>query len=171
MRRNVAPSLRSLTPADVEGVDALLEANRGVFTDVEVRTAKEMVREGLANPAVDDAYQFLVAEEAGRLVGYACFGSIPLTEGAFDLYWIVVAPEAQGLGVGRALCLRVEETIAAQGGRLVVVEASSLAGHDRACRFYERTMRYDTVARIRDFYAPGNDKIVYVRYLANGEER
>jgi ribosomal protein S18 acetylase RimI-like enzyme len=167
----VALSLRSLTPADVPDVEALLEANRAVFTDVERRTAMELVREGLSNPGDEDPYQLLAAEEGGRVVGYACFGSIPLTKGAYDLYWVAVAPGAQGRGVGRALCLGVEELIAGQSGRLVVVEASSLAGHDRACRFYERTMRYETVARIKDFYWPGNDKIVYVRYLASGEGR
>jgi ribosomal protein S18 acetylase RimI-like enzyme len=152
-------------------VEAVLKANRPVFTDVECRTAIEVVREGLANPGDEDAYQLLAAEEGGRVVGYACFGSIPLTKGAYDLYWVAVAPGAQGRGVGRALCLRVEEVIARQGGRLVVVEASSLAGHDRACRFYEKTMRYETVSRIRDFYWRGNDKIVYVKYLPKSEER
>src|SRR5688500_18311557 len=151
MRRNVALSLRSLAPADVADVEAILLANRPVFTDVECRTALEMVRHGLSDAGGDDPYQLLAAEDDGRVVGYACCGSTPLTDGTYDLYWVAVAPSHHGRGVGRALCNRAEELIAAQGGRLLVVEASTLAGDGRACRFYEKTMRYETAARIRDF--------------------
>ena len=165
MRRNVALSLRCLVPADLAAVEAILVANRPVFSDTECVTAMDLVREGLAAADDDDAYQILVADDGGRVVGYTCFGSIPLTSGAFDLYWIAVAPDHHAHGVGRALLRRTEEIVAAQGGRLVVVETSSRPDYDRTRRFYEHTAGYETGARLRDFYKPGEDKVVYVKYL------
>jgi ribosomal protein S18 acetylase RimI-like enzyme len=159
--------LRSLAAADLPAIAEMLQANRPLFSARECAIAADMVREGLAAPDDDeDPYQFVVAERAGRVLGYACFGTVPLTEGTYDLYWIVVHPAAQGSGIGRALMAHCEAAIAAQGGRLVVVETSSRRDYDKTRRFYERTMRYDSAARFADFYRPGDDKIVYVKYLA-----
>ena len=140
-----------------------------------------MVREGLERPDAEDPYQLLVAVDAGesgagaagtrppraafQVIAYACFGVIPLTKGAYDLYWIAVHPDHHGRGVGGALLRRCEELIAVQGGRLIVVETSGRPDYDRTRRFYEKTMGYETAARLRDFYQPGDDKIVYVNYL------
>lgn len=157
--------LRSLAATDLPAIDEMLQANRPLFSERECAIAADMVREGLAAPDDEDPYQFVVAERAGRVRGYACFGTVPLTEGTYDLYWIVVHPAAHGSGIGRALMEHCETAIAGQGGRLVVVETSSRPDYDKTRRFYERTMAYRSAARFVDFYRPGDDKIVYVKYL------
>lgn len=124
-----------------------------------------MMHEALADPSVEDPYQFVVAELDGSIVGYACFGSTPLTDGTFDLYWIAVDPARHAHGVGRKLLLHCEREIARQGGRLVVVETSSRAEYEKTRRFYEKTMRYETASWIKDFYRKGDDKVVYVKYV------
>jgi len=134
-------SLRSLAAADIPEIEAILLENRPVFSDEECRTAVEMIHETLAEPAGEDRYQFLVAESEGRVAGYACFGTIPLTKGSYDLYWIAVHPTRHASGVGKKLLLGCEEEIARQGGRLVVVETSSRKEYDKTRRFYEKTMR------------------------------
>jgi ribosomal protein S18 acetylase RimI-like enzyme len=163
----VALSRRCLAPADLPALEAILRANRPVFSDEECATAMEILREGLAVPTDADPYQFVVAEEGGLVAGYACFGSVPLTEGAFDLYWIAVDPARHGRGIGRALLESVEGSVAAQGGRLVVVETSSRSDYDRTRRFYE-DQGYAEAARIGGFYRPGDDKVVYVKYVGAG---
>lgn len=165
MPRSVDLSIRSLAAGDIAAVEALLLANRPIFSDEECRIAVEMIREALAEPDAEDPYQFLVAEAAGRVVGYACFGTIALTQGTFDLYWIAVDPGHQKAGVGKKLLEAVEREVARQGGRLIVVETSSRKDYDATRRFYERTMAYETACRIRDFYRKGDDKVVYVRYV------
>ena len=94
------PVLRPPSPADVPAIAEIIEANRPLFSAEECAIAIAMVREAL-QPQDCDPYQLLVAERAGRVVGYACFGTIPLTRGSYDLYWIVVHPESQGSGIGR----------------------------------------------------------------------
>jgi len=42
-------------------------------------------------------------KEHPQLHGYACYGPTPLTQGVYDLYWIVVDPQLSGKGFGRYL--------------------------------------------------------------------
>jgi ribosomal protein S18 acetylase RimI-like enzyme len=158
------PSLRWLNPADLPAIATLLEANRPIFSDQECRVALELVEESLAKPDDPDPYQALVAEQDDGIVGYACFGAIPLTDGAYDLYWIAVHPAHQHRGIGRALLRRCEHEIVQQGGRLIAVETSGRDEYDATREFYTAT-GYEQTARIRDFYRIGDDKVMYVKYL------
>jgi ribosomal protein S18 acetylase RimI-like enzyme len=158
-------SLRSLAKADVPAIEALLLANRPVFSDEECRTAVEMIHETFAQPDAQDPYQWVVADEAGKAVGFACFGTIPLTKGTFDLYFIAVHPETHARGVGKTLLRWVENAVAGQGGHLICVETSSRQDYAKTRRFYEQTMSYETACRIKDFYKKGDDKIIYIKYL------
>lgn len=96
--------------------------------------------------------------------GYACYGPHALTEGTYDLYWIAVDPAAQGQGVGHALLARVEAEVRGQGGRLLVIETSGTAAYEAARRLYT-SGGYGLEATIRDFYAPGDSLLIFVKYL------
>jgi len=99
------------------------------------------------------------------MLGYACFGSHPLTQGTYDLYWIVVDPVAQGRGIGHALLARVEAEVQARGGRLLLVETSGTPAYASARRLYE-TSGYRCEAIVHDFYAPGDDLLIFSKDLA-----
>jgi ribosomal protein S18 acetylase RimI-like enzyme len=165
--------LDRLRPHDRARVAELLEAT-GAFSDEEVEVALELFDEGCASPessGAEDAqadYELIGAYDRGRLLGYACFGPTPATEGAHDLYWLAVDPAAQGSGVGRALLRRVEAILAERGGRLVLVETSSRAEYAPAREFYARS-GYSEVARVRDFYAPADDRIMLTTRLTARE--
>lgn len=116
-----------------------------------------------ANDAPID-YEFVGAFEGDQLVGYACFGPTPATEGTFDLYWLAVDPAAQGRGIGRALVRDVEEKLIGRGGRLLVVETSSRPDYATTRQFYVRS-GYTEAARVRDFYAPADDRILLTTRL------
>ncbi len=102
------------------------------------------------------------------MLGYTCFGPHPLTEGTYDLYWIVVDPIAQGRGIGHALLARVEAEVQARGGRLLLVETSSTPAYTSARRFYE-TSAYRCEATIHDFYAPGDDLLIFSKDLGQAQ--
>ena len=116
-----------------------------------------------ANDAPID-YEFVGAFEGDQLVGYACFGPTPATEGTFDLYWLAVDPAVQGRGIGRALVRDVEEKLIGRGGRLLVVETSSRPDYATTRQFYVRS-GYTEAARVRDFYAPADDRILLTTRL------
>jgi GNAT superfamily N-acetyltransferase len=109
-------------------------------------------------------YEFVGAFEEDRLVGYACFGPTPMTEGTHDLYWLAVDPVAQGRGIGRALVRDVERKLIDRGGRLLVVETSSRPDYASTRQFYVRS-GYTEAARVRDFYAPADDRILLTTRL------
>ena len=116
-----------------------------------------------ANDAPID-YEFVGAFEGDQLVGYACFGPTPATEGTYDLYWLAVDPAVQGRGIGRALVRDVEEKLIGRGGRLLVVETSSRPDYATTRQFYVRS-GYTEAARVRDFYAPADDRILLTTRL------
>lgn len=159
-----------------EDVSAVREIVRstGVFRDDEILVAEELVREHLARgPA--SGYFFVFADDTrGTPVGYACFGPIACTAASFDLYWIAVGEPWRRQGLGRRLLTEAERRIAAGvpdavgrrhlRGRRVYIETSARPAYEPARRLYERC-GYVVVARLTDFYAPGDDKVIYVKDL------
>jgi ribosomal protein S18 acetylase RimI-like enzyme len=137
----------------------------GFFREEEVATAVELLDDSLAG---DDDYRFVGAFDEGDLVGYACWGPTPGTEGTHDLYWIVVDRERQGAGVGTQLLGAVEQELRADGQRLVVVETSSRADYAPTRAFYEHR-GYTRAATIPGYYAPGDDLVVYTKDLTDGD--
>ena len=142
------------------------------FSTEEVAVALELfdtchpAEASAASEGRDDTsdYEFTGAYDGDRLIGYVCFGPTPATDGTFDLYWLAVDPAAQGRGAGRALVKSVEQELARRGGRLLVVETSSRADYASTREFYARG-GYAEAARVRDFYAPADDRIILTTRL------
>lgn len=155
-------SLRGVAPADRAAIRALV-AGTGVFTDEEVEVADELVADAIARPD-ESGYFALVVEEAGQVRGYACWGPTPLTDGTHDLYWIAVDAREHGRGHGRALLTAVEDRLRREGARLLLIEAAGRPDNAPTLNFYVRC-GYEQLARIRDFYRPGDDKVVFGKYL------
>lgn len=107
-------------------------------------------------------YHFLIARSDAEATGFACFGPRALTSGTYDLYWIGVRQDRQGGGIGRLLLERVMEEIRQRGGRLLIIETEGRAEYAPTRAFYERA-GCQAEARIRDFYAPGNDLWIFTR--------
>lgn len=153
-----------LRAQDAERIRALVSAT-GMFRAAEIGIAVELVGEALARGAEASGYHFVLAEEGGRLVGYACYGPIAGTQGSFDLYWIVVDPARQGRGLGRALMAAVERAVLRAGGRRLYVDTSAGPAYAPTRAFY-RACGYEIAAELPDFYAPGDGKVILVRALA-----
>jgi ribosomal protein S18 acetylase RimI-like enzyme len=163
--------LGKLRPNDRARIAELL-VSTGVFSKDEVAVALELFDIGIAEQGAggaDDAqvpdYEFTGAFEGERVLGYACAGPTPATEGTFDLYWLAVDPAAQGKGVGRALVREVERDLRSRGARLLLVETSSRPDYENTRAFYARC-GYTEAARIRDFYAPADDRIMLTTRLS-----
>jgi len=158
------PAIRPLQLRDRAPLHQLLTKD-GLFTREEIAVALELLDGALADPGGE--YRVLVAELAGEnfpLAGYVCYGPTPMTDGTWDLYWIVTHPEARKSGVARALVGRMEAELRALGARLVRVETSRLDGYGAARAFYER-LGYPVAAVISDFYRPGDDLLVICKRL------
>jgi GNAT superfamily N-acetyltransferase len=154
-----APTLRRLVPADRARIAAIAGAV-GVFREDEIAVALEVFD---AAAAGSPDYSALGAELDGRLVGWVCWGATPCTTGTYDLYWLAVDPPAQRAGVGAALLDGMEQRLAGRA-RLVVIETAGRPDYAPTRAFYE-ARGYRPAAVIPDFYAPGDDLVVYTKSL------
>ncbi|MEM1286142.1 MAG: GNAT family N-acetyltransferase [Pseudomonadota bacterium] len=88
----------------------------------------------------------------------------PMTEGTWNLYLIAVHADWHGRGVGQELLRFVEQSLADQGQRLLLIETSGVPEFTRTREIYRRA-GYQEEARLRDFYQAGEDKIVFTKRL------
>jgi ribosomal protein S18 acetylase RimI-like enzyme len=151
--------LEELAPEHRDRLAELVRAT-GAFSSDELAVALELFDSSLRTPA---DYAFLGAfTPEGELVGYACYGPTPATDRTYDLYWIVVDPARQSTGIGTLLLAEVERRLSGHRARMLVVETSSRSEYLHTRGFYGRR-GYTERARVRDFYAPGDDRIIFTK--------
>ena len=155
--------IRRVQQSDRHRIAEILSDVRN-FNEEEVRIALELVDDALEKGKQSDYQAFVLVEEDAVVQGYICYGKTPLTDSTFDFYWLAVAPEAQGKGYGRNLIYFVEEQVKKAGGTILVLETSSLETYSRTVRIYVEC-GYEIVARIKNFYRPGDDKIILTKEL------
>ncbi len=137
------------------------------FSDQEIDVALELVMENLDKGSQKSGYHFLLArKDSGPMAGFTCFGPIPCTESGYDLYWIAVHRDFQGKGLGKRLYLETEKEIIAGSGTRILAETSSRKTYVQARNFY-LSQGFTKVCRLKDFYAPGDDKIIYEKVLSD----
>jgi GNAT superfamily N-acetyltransferase len=169
-------NLRELTALDVARVVELTRTT-GVFRDEEIVIAEEVVREAVVADRAGEAdnsdrpdrsdldrpYYALGAEVDGRVVGWICWGATPCTVATWDLYWMAVDPEMHGQGVGTALLEEMENRLSDKA-RLIVIDTSGRPDYAPTRAFY-RARGYQTAAVVRDFYALGDDQVIFSKRL------
>ena len=140
-----------------------LVRSSGYFSEIEIETAVELVEEALLDGQFSP-YLFLFAEFGQTLVGYCCFGQIPLTLSSYDVYWIAVDEDWRSRSIGSEIMRRTEEEIVRLGGSRIYVDTSGRAQYAPTRKFYE-ARGYLREAVLKDFYAPGDDKLIYCRTI------
>jgi D-alanine-D-alanine ligase len=148
---------------DIGAVREIVTATK-MFYHHEAEVAAELVEERLRRGPTS-GYSFVFAEIHGEVVGYSCYGPIACTTHSYDLFWIAVHPNCQGHGIGKQLLAISEQRIAESGGKRIYVETSGRELYHPTRAFYERCA-YTLEATLRDFYAPGDDKTVYVKVVS-----
>ena len=155
-------NIRAMIPEDKPGIMQILY-NTPEFKPSEVVVAEEIIDCYLYDPR-GSGYHILAAEFNSTIAGYICFGPTPLTEGTWDAYWMAVASDKQRQGIGAALLKAAEKSIREAEGRLAIIETSSTPAYANTRHFHTR-QGYKIIARIPDFYAPGDDKLILQKRL------
>lgn len=154
--------IETVSEADV-GAIRRLTASTDFFTTAEVDIAVELATERISKGRAS-GYEFILARDDGKTLGYACYGPTPATDGSFDLYWIVVGADAQRGGIGRELLQKTEAAIRARGGKRLYADTSSQEKYSPTRAFY-RKQGFRKVAELADFYRIGDNKIIYEKAL------
>ena len=135
-----------------------------VFTSEEIDVAMELIDIVLRDQHQEDYKIHCMVDDQDQPMGYICYGPTPMTQGTFDLYWIAVDPQFQGQGIGSRLLDFLEETVRDRKGRMILVDTSSIPQYEKTQKFYFRK-GFQEVARVPDYYHPGNDRITFCKIL------
>ena len=136
----------------------------GMFTPEEIAVAEEQIDIAFDQPEQKDYNEMIIEDAQGRTAGWLSWGPAPMTEGTYDLYWIAVDSDKQGQGLGKELVRWLEDHVRQTGGRLILIETASQANYEPTRQFYLK-QDYQEVARIADYYKPGDDRIIYAKYF------
>lgn len=145
----------------------LIEVINGIdiFKPDEKVTAIELIDETLENKQKDEySYNIFIYEFDNKAIGYHCVGKRYMTEGTFDLYWIVTDTSFQGKGIGKELLNHAEEFIKEKNGYLVLAETSSQPSYEATRKFYLNN-DYEVLAEIKNFYKVNDNLIIFGKYL------
>lgn len=149
--------IRPLLPEHIAAVLDLVVA-AGMFAADEVGLVEELLT-GDVEGGVG------VVDDEGGVLGVAYYQPEHGADAVYDLTMIAVAPAHQGQGRGAALLRHVEEDLRGRGQRLLLVDTSASPQYDLTRAFYRRC-GYDEEARIRDYWADGDDLVVFRKALA-----
>ena len=151
-----------LLPADRAPLENIVRSCK-FFREDEIAVALELIDDRLSHGKASE-YHFLIAVNDDRVVGYCCYGLVPCTVHSYDLYWIVVDPTIHRAGIGRKLVAAAEEHIRKLGGKRVYIDTSSQPRYEPTHHFYS-SCGYRVEATLREFYAPGDNKVVFSKVL------
>lgn len=154
--------IRKIKQVDLTEIEKILNKIPN-FSKEEVEVAMELVTIAVKVPTQTD-YNIFVYEAEEKVLGYHCTGKRPLTDGVYDLYWIVVDPEAGTSGIGKQLLDHAEEFVQTEKGRWLLAETSSKESYSRTRNFYLRN-NYTIVAEINNFYSVNDSLMVFGKYF------
>jgi GNAT superfamily N-acetyltransferase len=154
----------AVKPEDVAAVETLTRAS-GVFNEMEIRIARELVEENLARGSEASGYHFLFYDgNDGALDGYACYGPIPATDRRYELYWIAVRKAVQRTKLAARLLKACEDEAREMGAAMLIAETSVRPDYMPANKFYG-AQGYTLLGEISDWHADGDGLAIYGKRL------
>lgn len=151
--------IRETIQTDSEALLAIVR-DSGQFDENGLSHVEETLNSYLAGESED---LWFTADD-GKPVGVAYCAPEPVTDGTWNLLMLWTRRDRSGQGHGSALVSHVEKILNERGVRLLIVETSSLPDFAGARAFYDKN-GFVQEARIRNFFAAGDDKIVYTKSL------
>ncbi|MEE4189235.1 MAG: GNAT family N-acetyltransferase [Roseobacter sp.] len=112
----------------------------------------------------DGSQLWLSCESEGSITGFCFAEPEPHTDGTWNMRALAVLPTTQRNGHGAALVAALEAQLAADGHRILIVDTSGAEAYAQARAFYA-AQHYEDAARIRDFWAAGDDKVTFRKTL------
>jgi len=150
----------------LEGETDLLKAiaqGTHVFKPMEIDALGEVLDDYHSGLHLEN-HKAVTFEQDGKPIGFAYYAPTAMTDRTWHLYWIFVDKKTHARGIGTKLLHHAEQDITRLGGRLFLIETSSLPSYDPTRKFYVKH-GYEQAATIRDFYADGDDQVIFRKHL------
>ena len=150
----------AIRPAQRSDIPAI----KSVVMDAEL-FRPEMLDDMIAGYLEDSARDiWFVAVADSQVVGFGYCEPERMTTGTWNLLAIGILASYRGRGIGGAMMRYLESRLRTGGERVLIVETMGTPAYARTRAFY-RSNGYAEEARIREFYEPGGDKIVFWKHL------
>ncbi|WP_298935839.1 GNAT family N-acetyltransferase [uncultured Ruegeria sp.] len=107
---------------------------------------------------------WLTCHQDGEAVGLCYTVPEDLADGTWNMLALAVRPDLQGKRLGAALLRAAEQHLKGKGQRILIVDTSGSDDFALTRKFYAKN-GYEEEARIRDFWADGDDKVVFRKAL------
>lgn len=112
----------------------------------------------------DENSLWLTCEEESQAIGFCYAIEETFAAGTWNMLALAVVPERQGNGAGRAIVEALEKLLRGTSNRVIIVDTSGAVSFTGTRSFY-KGCGYTEEARIRDYWGPGDDKIVFWKAL------
>lgn len=149
--------ITATTAADIPALQSVL-ATTGLFP---AAMLPDMLAPALSGATSDI---WLSHHVDGAAIGFCYTRAEEMTEGVWNMVALAVHPSHQGKGTGAALVAATEQRLRDIGARLLIVDTSGTEAFEATRRFY-RHNGYEEEGRIRDFWAAGDDKVIFRKPL------
>ncbi|MEM6610126.1 MAG: GNAT family N-acetyltransferase [Pseudomonadota bacterium] len=151
------PIIKATSNDDISGLRAVLDRTE-LFPS-------EMLTKMLAPYLAGETEAFwLTCHNDGEPVGLCYTVPEDLADGTWNMRALAVRPDLQGKRLGAALVHAAEQHLKDKGQRILIVETSGTDAFALTRKFYAQN-GYEEEARIRDFWADGDDKVIFRKAL------
>ncbi len=154
-----------LKKSDRNQIEEILHST-GVFYDHEIQVALDIADIALVRGEDLSGYHFVIAEYGNKILGFCCYGAAPCTMVSYDIYWFAVRKNLMNKGLGSKILSQAETFIREKGGENIWIETSSRSTYNSTRTFYEKR-NYLVQAELPDFYAPGDNKVIFLKKILN----
>lgn len=155
--------VQAVTKQDRAAVSKLIN-EIDLFTLSEKEVVFELLEIYLTNSLQKDYQFFVTLEDNGDFSSFICFGPTPMTENTYDLYWIATHPAHRRKGLALALIRFMSNFMTENNAKIIRVETSGKELYGETVKFYDH-LNFSEEARIRDFYADGDDLVIFTHRL------
>ncbi len=155
MKQNTKPRLAEAD--DLARITRIIH-EVGLFSDEEAAGFVEMTEAHFAAP--DPGHRWWITDGGDG----AAYLAPEMPAGVWNLLFLGVRPAARGQGIATSLIGAIEASLRADGGRLLIIDTSSLEPM-RAARSLYRHLGYAHVGTVRNYWADGDDKVIFQKRL------
>jgi len=151
------PIIKTTSAGDIPALQEVLDKT-GLFPS-------DMLPDMLAPSLTGETEAFwLTCFVEGTAVGLCYTAPEDHAPGTWNMLALAVHPDLQGRRLGTTLVTAVEQHLIAREQRILVVDTSGTEAFARTRQFYAQA-GYEEEARIRDFWAEGDDKVTFRKAL------
>jgi ribosomal protein S18 acetylase RimI-like enzyme len=150
------PSIKPTTKEDIPALQIV--AAQTVFPG---ELLPEMIAAALAG---ESEAIWLTCHLDGSAVGFCYTVPEQMADRTWNMLALAVQPDLQGKGFGTAMIEAVEYQLRNSNQRILIVDTSGTDDFALTRKFYALN-GYEEEARIRDFWAPGDDKVTFRKAL------